>query len=83
MEHFAQIAGAPESALSGTQLLADRGGWLRARGNGNQAWSDADLLCKAGQSVAASSGTAVEGLTAVLNRMDAEPVRLVKGGFVH
>jgi mono/diheme cytochrome c family protein len=80
---FAQIAGVPESALRGTQLLADRAGWLRARGNGRQAWSDADLLCKAGQPVAASGGTAVDGLTAVLNRMDAEPVRFIKGGFVH
>jgi mono/diheme cytochrome c family protein len=80
---FAQIAGVPESALSGTQLLADRSGWLRARGNGNQAWSDADLLCKAGQSAAVSSATGFGGLTAVLDRMDAEPVRFVKGGFVH
>jgi mono/diheme cytochrome c family protein len=80
---FAQIAGVPENALGGTQLLADRSGWLRARGNGKEAWSDADLLCKPGQPVAASIGRTVEGLTAVLNRMDAEPVRFVKGGLVH
>jgi mono/diheme cytochrome c family protein len=80
---FAWLAGVPDNALGGTQLLADRAGWLRARSNGKIVWSDADLLCKSGPTGAASSGTAADGLTAILNRMDAEPVRLVKGGYVH
>jgi mono/diheme cytochrome c family protein len=82
-EAYARIAGVPETALGGTQLLADRAGWLRARSTGTAAWSDADLLCKSGQPAAASAGAPAEGLAAVLARMDAEPVRFVKGGFVH
>ncbi|SDC10581.1 Cytochrome c, mono-and diheme variants [Cupriavidus sp. YR651] len=83
---IAQIAGVPASALAGTELLADRNGWLRARGApGRGTWSDADLLCTSGQPAAARAGTppSRDGLTALLLRMDAEPVRFVQGGFIH
>ncbi|WER49298.1 cytochrome c [Cupriavidus sp. WKF15] len=82
---YAQIAGVPANRLGGTELLADRGGWLRARGTpGTRGWSDTDMVCRSG----AAAGTPREapradGLTALLLRMDAEPVRFVKGGFVH
>lgn len=81
-EVLAQIAGVPGSAFGGTQLLADRDGWLRARGKG-KAWSDADMLCKSGQPATVSGSKAKDGLADLLRRMDAEPVRFVKGGFVH
>jgi hypothetical protein len=73
----------PETALSGTQMLADQAGWLRARSAGKTAWSDADLICKSLQPGAAAGGIPAEGLAAVLGRMDAEPVRFVKGGLIH
>jgi mono/diheme cytochrome c family protein len=82
-EVVAQIAGVSDTALHGMQMLVDRAGWLRARSAGKAAWSDADLLCKSGQPAAASGSIAAEGLAALLGRMDAEPVRFVKGGFVH
>ncbi|MEJ1169601.1 c-type cytochrome [Variovorax sp. CCNWLW235] len=73
--------------LAGTQFIADRDGWLRVRGEpGNAGWSDDDLVCRserasalAGQGVASSA----DGLGALIARMDAEPVRFVKGGFIH
>jgi hypothetical protein len=83
---YARIAGIDPARLAGTEFLADRGGWLRARAlPGRNAWGDADLLCSTGQ---ASSGqgprsTTVDGLTALLLRMDAEPVRFVQGGTIH
>jgi mono/diheme cytochrome c family protein len=83
-EAFSLIAATEK--LEGTQLLVDRAGWLRARGEpGKSAWSDDDLLCRA----EAASGTATapvaaaDGLGALITRMDAQPVRFVKGGFVH
>ncbi|MBO4122992.1 cytochrome c [Cupriavidus gilardii] len=82
----ARLAGVPSSRLAGTALLADRDGWLRARGTPQQkGWSDADLLCESGQARkrAASDKPAPDGLTALLSRMDAQPVRFVKGGIVH
>lgn len=76
---------AATSQLAGTQLIVDRDGWLRARGEpGKGAWSDDDLLCRIEQ--APSSGArplTPDGLGALIARMDAEPVRFVKGGFVH
>jgi len=84
---MARIAGVPPAALPGTALLSDRKGWLRARGApGQAAWRESDLLCTAGgprQSTDPSVETPVDGLTALLLRMDAEPVRFVKGGFIH
>ncbi len=83
-EAFSLIAATEK--LEGTQLLVDRQGWLRARGEpGKSAWSDDDLLCRA----ETASGTttipaaAADGLGALIARMDAQPVRFVKGGFVH
>jgi len=76
---------AATTRLAGTQFIVDRDGWLRARGEpGKGAWSDDDLLCRTEQ--APSSGVrplAADGLGALIARMDAEPVRFVKGGYVH
>lgn len=76
---------APEAA-AGHELLADRAGWLRARGlPGQPAWSPDDLVCRAGQGAAAPVREAAvgDGLDALIRRMDAEPVRLVRGGLPH
>ena len=80
---FALIAGS--DALAGTQLLADRDGWARARAVPGQAgWSEDDLLCRTeGPPRAPTGGVAADGLSALVAAMDAEPVRYVKGGFVH
>jgi mono/diheme cytochrome c family protein len=84
---MARIAGVSPAALPGTALLSDRQGWLRARGApGQAAWRESDLLCTSGgprQSPDPSVDAPVDGLTALLLRMDAEPVRFIKGGFVH
>ncbi|MCA8350027.1 c-type cytochrome [Burkholderia cepacia] len=82
---FATIAGVTPAALGGTQLLADRRGWLRARAlPGSAGWSDADLLCRsdatARPAVPAANGDA---LTALLLRVDTEPVRDVQAGLPH
>ncbi len=85
-EAVARLAGVAPERLAGTELLADRDGWLRARGTPQQkGWSDADLLCESGQGAKRAAGgkPAPDGLTALLLRMDAEPVRFVKGGIVH
>ncbi|MEJ8814822.1 c-type cytochrome [Variovorax ureilyticus] len=79
---FALIAGTDQ--LAGTQLLADRDGWLRALGApGSGGWSEDDLLCRSDTAAAASSTPPADGLGALVVRMDAEPVRFLKGGFVH
>ncbi|WP_034293472.1 cytochrome c [Herbaspirillum sp. RV1423] len=77
------ITGIDSDKLAGTQLLSDRDGWLRARkaandGNGN--WSESDILCRA---PAAMKKDARGGLDELIAAMDAEPVRFVKGGFIH
>ncbi|WP_193100666.1 c-type cytochrome [Burkholderia sp. Z1] len=82
---FATIAGVAPNALGGTQLLADRRGWLRARAlPGSAGWSDADLLCRSDATArpAAASAT-VDPLTALLLRVDTEPVRDVQAGLPH
>lgn len=74
---FTRIAGLDDTQQRraiGTTLLADRQGWLRARGAPGE---DAELLCKVGN-VAAK-----QDLTALVLEMDREPVQFVKGGFVH
>lgn len=78
---FAAIAGAAPQAFSGTQLLADRNGWLRARGEPGTTWSDADFLCTS--AARETTPTHASGLDSLIARMDAEPVRYVKGGFIH
>jgi mono/diheme cytochrome c family protein len=82
---LALMAGSAPGAFAGTQLIADRDGWLRARGEpGLAAWSDDDLLCRnEGPRPATKKTAAADGLGSLLARMDAEPVRFVKGGFVH
>ncbi|MCY1201204.1 Cytochrome C oxidase, cbb3-type, subunit III [compost metagenome] len=84
-EALALIAGTDQ--LAGMQLIADRDGWLRVRGLPGQAgWSDDDLLCRSDSPPAATAKGAVlplDGLGALIARMDAEPVRFVKGGFIH
>jgi len=86
-EALALIAGTEQ--LAGTQLIADRDGWLRARGApGKAGWSDDDLLCRSERAPGATveQGAAAlpaDGLGALIARMDAQPVRFVKGGFIH
>ena len=83
---FSLIAGTP--SLDGTEFIADRSGWLRALGRpGKAGWSDDDLVCRTGiaprLTAAADDALPADGLEALIRRMDAEPVRFVKGGFVH
>lgn len=86
---LALVLGVPTSELPGHQLIADRAGWLRARGQpGKAAWSEDDLVCRSGPVAAAppanaAADAASDGLQALIRRMDAEPVRLVRGGFPH
>ncbi|MBU9261063.1 cytochrome C [Burkholderia multivorans] len=82
---FATIAGVPADALGGTQLFADRRGWLRMRAlPGSTGWSAADLLCAADAGAGPSRATgAADSLTALLLRIDAEPVRDVQAGLPH
>ncbi|WP_454764355.1 c-type cytochrome [Cupriavidus campinensis] len=83
---IAHIAGVAPAALPGTELLADTQGWLRARGMpGRGAWRASDLLCASGQpeTPRQAGGATADALTALLLRMDAEPVRFIKGGLVH
>lgn len=80
---FSLVVGTP--ALAGTALLVDRDGWLRARSQpGRAGWSDDDLVCRTDAAPrAVSSAASADGLGALIARMDAEPVRFVKGGVVH
>jgi len=79
---FALIAGTDQ--LAGTQLLADRDGWLRALGApGSEGWSEDDLLCRSDAAPVASTTQPADGIGGLIARMDAEPVRFLKGGFVH
>lgn len=88
---LALLTGETPDRLAGYQWLSDRQGWARAQSTpGAGAWSDADLLCRtggdalqAGASSASVAATAADGLGSLIARMDAEPVRFVKGGFVH
>lgn len=79
---FARLAGVDGAQLAGMQFLVDRRGWLRARSAaGKGDWSAADLVCRADVPAAASASTA--GLDTLIARMEAEPVRFVKGGVPH
>ncbi|MDR3018072.1 MAG: cytochrome c [Delftia acidovorans] len=72
--------------LQGTQWLGDRSGWLRALSRpGAQGWSQDDLVCRTDTAAKATpgAGTVADGLGALIARMDAEPVRFIKGGVVH
>lgn len=81
---FSLVAGTGQ--LAGTQLLADRDGWLRARSQpGQSGWSEDDLVCRTDNAPRALQPAALpaDGLGALIALMDAERVRFVKGGFVH
>lgn len=89
---LALIAGRTPQNFAGTQLLADRQGWLRARTLG--IWSQDDFLCVSANDTTtdaqakptndmAASAIVQDGLFDLIERMDNEPVRYIKGGFVH
>ncbi len=89
---LALVLGIPVAELPGYQLIVDRAGWLRARGQpGKAAWSEDDLVCRSTPvprapidgPVAAAAAAPGDGLEALIRRMDAEPVRLTRGGFPH
>ncbi|VVE45973.1 Cytochrome c6 [Pandoraea pneumonica] len=82
---FAQIAGTSEADLAGTEWLADRDGWLRALAPaGKRGWADGGLLCTTSTAAASLPASAArDPLTDTLRQMDGEPVRFIKGGFVH
>lgn len=82
---FAGMAGIDAQRFAGSQLIADRDGWLRAEAKpGDPAWANATLLCAAGGGRDARvTRTRADPLTSLLLRIDAEPVRYVKGGYVH
>lgn len=91
---LAIITGIPGEQLAGTQLLTDRDGWLRARklpADAVGGWSDSDILCRAPAAMknnpdannGKDSGGVQDGLDKLIAAMDDEPVRFVKGGFVH
>ncbi|MDR0225309.1 MAG: cytochrome c [Burkholderiaceae bacterium] len=72
------------AGLQGMQWIGDRRGWLRALSRpGARGWSEDDLVCRTDTASQAPAGPAADGLGALIARMDAEPVRFVKGGFVH
>jgi mono/diheme cytochrome c family protein len=77
------VVGVPPVQLAGYQVMVDRGGWLRVRGTPGQSnWSSDDLLCRAtpGAGPALPERAGMDGL---VQRMDAEPVRFLRGGFPH
>lgn len=81
---IAILTGSTATALAGSELLADRDGWLRARNSGGQ-WSEQDMLCRSalplgGTPARSAAGSGLEQLIAA---MESEPVRFIKGGFVH
>lgn len=89
---LALIAGDTDNpdALAATQFIVDREGWLRARATPGAAdWQEDDLVCRAASDAAPSVAASVtrlpaaDGLGSLIARMDAEPVRYVKGGLVH
>lgn len=82
---FAGIAGFADNRFAGTQLLADRNGWLRAEAKpGDAGWAGATLLCTAnGNGAAGEANLGADPVSALLRQMDTQPVRYVKGGYVH
>lgn len=82
---FARLAGLRVDQLAGTQFLVDREGWLRARSPpGQEGWREADLVCRIGpDEPPVMPGAAAVGLDRLIARMDAEPVRALKGGVPH
>jgi mono/diheme cytochrome c family protein len=83
---FAGIAGVSPHDFADVELLADRDGWLRAETRpGGGGWANATLLCSVSGTPSKIGGAARGGddISGLLARIDAEPVRYVKGGFVH
>ncbi|THF65278.1 c-type cytochrome [Pseudothauera rhizosphaerae] len=81
---FALIAGVAPEQLAGTQWIADRQGWLRALGRPPLAgWSDADMVCRSDAAPAPKAAAGEDGLGALIARMDAEPVRAIRGAYIH
>jgi hypothetical protein len=85
---LALVAGVEPAALAGHQFIVDRDGWLRAVSRpGRSQWSDADLVCSTPTAGTAQplrvSTRSADGLSALIERMDAEPVRVTRGGFPH
>jgi hypothetical protein len=80
---LALVAGVGPERLAGYQFLVDRDGWLRAVSRPEQSqWSDADLACSTSRPLRNTPQPA-DGLGALIARMDAEPVRVTRGGFPH
>lgn len=81
---LARIAGVPPTELAGTQFIADRQGWLRARSQpGAAGWRADDLVCRAEADGASGRGAPPDALDQLIARMDAEPVRAVVPGTPH
>ena len=91
---LALVLDVPAAQLPGHQVMVDRQGWLRAVSRpGRAGWSEDDLVCRSGAGSAANASgapgtpgvhaTAGDGLDGLIRRMDAEPVRLLRGGFPH
>lgn len=77
---IAIITGTSTEQLPGTQLLADRDGWLRARSRGRE-WSPGDMLCRS-TATQQDAGNTAGGIAQLIAAMDEDPVRFAKGGFV-
>lgn len=83
---LAQVLGVAVPDLPGHQLLVDRQGWLRARSRpADGAWRASDLVCTTSPPGAAgpATSTPADGLEALIRRMDADPVRSLRGGYPH
>lgn len=90
---LAILLGVQPQELPGHQLIADKFGWLRVRGQpGDAQWSEDDLVCRTpGQPVPMSNPinpvqaqtVPADGLDAIIRRIDSEPVRSQRGGFPH
>lgn len=85
-EALALLLGVSRDELPGHQVLADRDGWLRVRGQPGTAWSESDMVCRSEATrtdAPPSTGGDGDGLDALIRRMDTEPVLARRGGFPH
>jgi sulfonate transport system substrate-binding protein len=74
----------PPTGSPARQLIVDRDGWLRARGEPGKTRMERRRPAVPHRLAGAcrSQPLPLDGLGALIARMDAEPVRFVKGGFV-